>query len=292
MFFSVLTLATNPCRGQQQDYHGVSIDPVVISLWDSVPPFASHPGPEKYLPSREDSIKRLTNVSNPTITVYGNNFLNEDAPNRPAVIICPGGGYNLLAMNLEGTEVASWLCSLGIRPILLKYRVPKNPEGAFADAQRAMSILRSCSSQLHINPRKIGIIGFSAGGHLAARMSTHFSHRIYDPVDQNDTASLRPDFCILIYPAYLVNKEGKLSKEVAINKNTPPTFLTQTQDDPIGYKNSLFYYNALTQYHIPAQLNLFAQGAHGYGLRTRKINPLSTWPKRCAKWLNAIGILP
>lgn len=278
--------------GQQREYRHINADSVVIPLWPNTPPFAKYPGPEKVLPKTKNKVKRLTNVSNPTITIYGNDLLKKQAPERPAVIICPGGGYYVLAINLEGRDIASWLLSLGVRPVLLKYRVPKNRKGAFADAQRAISILRSRADKFHINPQKIGVIGFSAGGDLAARLSTHFNNRIYDPVDQADTASMRPDFGILIYPAYLVNKRGEPNEEVAVDNDTPPMFLVQTQDDPIGYRNSLFFYNALTRHHIPAQLDMFAHGGHGYGMRVKKSNPLSSWPKRCALWLKSIGMLP
>ncbi|HYW36120.1 MAG TPA: alpha/beta hydrolase [Balneolaceae bacterium] len=291
LLFSIFLLTVSASYGQQR-YHSIHTDSIVIALWKQTTPFAQHPGAEKYLPGKRDHIKRLTNVTNPTITIYGNDLSDKNAPARPAVIICPGGGYSILAVNLEGTEIASWLSSLGFRPVLLKYRVPHNRKGAFADAQRAISILRFRAAKFHINPNKIGIIGFSAGGNLAARLSTHFTHRIYKPVDQADTSSMRPDFGILIYPAYLVNKQDELAKNVRVNKDTPPMFLVQTQDDPIGYRNSLFFYNALTRHHIPAELNMFAHGGHGYGLRIKKSNPLSAWNKRCARWLHSIGMQP
>lgn len=209
----------------------------------------------------------------------------------PALLISPGGGYQILAMNLEGTEIASWAKSIGFTPVILKYRVPKQRKAAFADIQRAMSILRTNAKKWNIIPDKIGIIGFSAGGNLSARLSTHYKKRIYKPVDQNDKVSMKPDFCILIYPAYLVDKQDHLKKDVKIVDQPPPTFLTQTQDDPIGYRNSFFFFNTLTQHHVPAELHMFAKGGHGYGLRTNKSNPLSNWPNLCEKWLRSIHVI-
>lgn len=262
-------------------------DSVTVNLWKGNPPFAKPARPEKVLPSKGDGVIRITNVFNPTITVYPS---PESGKNRPAILICPGGGYQILAYNLEGTEIASWIKTLGIVPIILKYRVPNQRMGAFADVQRAMSIIRSHAREWNINPEEIGIIGFSAGGNLAARLSTHYKHRVYKLRD-NMATSIKPDFCILIYPAYLVNKKDQLKQDVKIVDQPPPTFLVQTQDDPIGYRNSLFFFNALTLHHVPAEFHMFAHGGHGYGLTTPKTNPLSTWPKLCAVWLKSLKII-
>lgn len=262
-----------------------SEDSLIIPLWHGNAPFFRNIGPEKILPSRGDGVTRITNVSNPTITVYP---LKEERQIRSAVLICPGGGYTHLAYSLEGTDIAKWFKSIGILPVVLKYRVPDQKEGAFADVQRAMSLIRSNAKEWNIDPNKIGIIGFSAGGHLTARLITHYQKRIYEKVDEKDNVSIKPDFGIMIYPAYLVNKEDQLNKEVKIVDLPPPTFLTQTQDDPIGYRNSLFFFNALTEHHDPAEFHMFPHGGHGYGLRTPKSNPLSNWPELCQKWLKSI----
>lgn len=266
-----------------------SEDSVIVHLWPGTPPFAKKVGPETILPSKGDGVVRITNVSDPTITVYP--FTGETHSNRPAVLICPGGGYTHLAYNLEGTDIAKWFKTIGIVPVVLKYRVPDQQEGAFADVQRAVTIIRANASKWNINPGKIGIIGFSAGGDLAARLITHYQKKIYDKVDNEYDVSIKPDFCILIYPAYLVNKEDKLKDKVKIINQPPPVFLTQTQDDPIGYRNSLFFFNALTEHHVLAEFHMFAHGGHGYGMRTPKSNPLSSWPNLCKKWLKSIKII-
>lgn len=267
-------------------------DSTAIHLWDGTPPFAKNEGPERYQPDQGDNIIRLTNVTDPTITIYRLKQLKEIKGDRPAVVICPGGGYSILAMNLEGTEIAAWLGSLGITPVLLKYRVPGNRKGAFADAQRALSILRSRAGKFHIDPDRIGIMGFSAGGHLSARMVTHFTNRVYQPKDRYDRTDMRPDFGILIYPAYLVDKQNKLAEEVqVVDGDTPPVFIVQAEDDPIRYQNSLYFYQALYRHDVAAEMHLFAQGGHGYGLRVRDSNPLSEWPELCAAWLQSVGII-
>jgi len=267
-------------------------DSVIIHLWKGTPPFLQKKGPEKKMPDKGDDIIRLTNVSDPMMTIYQSGSSHNTGKAKPAVLICPGGGYQILAMNLEGTEMAHWLGSLDITPVVLKYRVPENRMGAYADAQRALSILRSRAGEFNIDPDKIGIMGFSAGGHLSARVSTHSKKRVYEPVDQNDQASMNPDFGILIYPAYLVNKKkDTLHKEVQVGEDTPPMFLVQTEDDPIGYRNSLFFYNALSQHEVSSEIHLFPHGGHGYGLRVDASNPLSEWPELCEQWLKSIHVI-
>jgi acetyl esterase/lipase len=274
----------------QTDSQTETNDSVEIELWHGTPPFAQTETPQTVVPSGDGVIK-LSNVYHPSITVYP---IKQSKAPHPAILICPGGGYQLLAMNLEGTEIGAWFKEAGVIPVVLKYRVSdkRQREGAFADVQRAMSILRFNAAKWNIDPDKIGIIGFSAGGHLAARMATHFSHRTYDPVDENDTVPTRPDFAILIYPAYLVNEDGNISNQVEVSDHTPPTFLVQTEDDAIGYTNSVDFFNALAIQHIPTELHMFAQGGHGYGLRTSKDKPLSEWPVLCERWLKSIQILP
>lgn len=271
----------------QKKMNNVFSDSVKINLWSGKPPFYTYKGPEKKLPSRGDGVIRITDVSNPMITVYHPKNINAD---RTAMLICPGGGYTHLAYNLEGTDIATWLGSHGIIPIVLKYRVPDQKEGAFADVERAMTLLRTNAKKWGINPNKIGIIGFSAGGNLAARLITHYKKRIYKTEAKNNV-SIKPDFCVLIYPAYLVNKKDKLESNVKIVDQPPQTFLIQTQDDPIGYRNSLFFFNALTKHHVRAELSMFSHGGHGYGMRVPKSNPLSHWPKLCIRWLKSIKMI-
>ena len=239
------------------------------------------------------TVIRIGNVSAPTLTLF------RPPPEKDtgaAVVVCPGGGYNILAMDLEGTEVCQWLNSAGVTAVLLKYRVParKGQERYLAplqDAQRTLSLTRFHAADWHIDPKRIGILGFSAGGHLSAAASTRFDKRAYEAVDEADQTSCRPDFTVLIYPAYLVRKDGpELSPELTVTSNTPPTFLVQTEDDPVRVENCLFYYLALKQAGVPAEMHLFAEGGHGYGLRESDA-ALISWPKRAEEWMRGLGVL-
>jgi acetyl esterase/lipase len=238
-------------------------------------------------------ITRLGNVKNPSITIYKPDPAKDTGA---AVVVCPGGGYGILAIDLEGTEVCQWLNSIGITGVLLKYRVPprkgKEPYTApLQDVQRALGLVRYHASQWKIDPHRMGIIGFSAGGDLAALASTRFEQRTYPPVDGADQASCRPDFALLIYPGRLVLKEGpKLAPELVVTTNTPPTFLIQTEDDPIHVENSLFYFLALKQAKVPAEMHIFTTGGHGYGLRESGM-AVSHWPVEAEDWLRRLGVL-
>lgn len=235
---------------------------------------------------------RLGNVSEPTITIY-------PAPKQrrsgAAVVVFPGGGYNILAMDLEGTEVCEWLNSIGVTAVLLKYRVPAREGGPrwaapLQDAQRAIGLVRSRAAELQVDARKIGVLGFSAGGHLAALVSNQYSQRSYDAVDAADQVSSRPDFSLLIYPAYLAVKEmgDKLADELPVSSNTPTTFLVQAEDDGVRVENSMVYYLALKNAKVPAEMHLFAQGGHGYGLRPTAL-PVTHWPKLAEVWMRNLG---
>ncbi len=231
---------------------------------------------------------RLGNVSVPSITVF---MPAEGRANGGAVVVCPGGGYSILAMDLEGSEICDWLNGIGYTAVLLKYRVPGRPgDGAhrlpLQDAQRAIGLVRLHAAEWSIDPKRIGILGFSAGGHLAASASTRFQERVYTPIDEADRQSCRPDFSLLIYPAYLASKEGdcKLAPDIHVASDTPPAFIVQTEDDGVGVGNSLAYYFAMTHAHAPAEMHLYPTGGHGYGLRESK-EPVSQWPKLAAEWL-------
>ncbi len=237
---------------------------------------------------------RLGNVAEPTITVYAP---PADHNTGAAVVVCPGGGYSILAIDLEGTEVCDWLNSIGVTGVLLKYRVPARAGqprylAPLQDAQRALSFTRQRAAEWKIDPNRIGILGFSAGGHLSAAASCRFDQRAYEAIDGADQVSCRPDFTVLIYPAYLtVQKEGdRISPELTITSNTPPTFLVQTEDDPVRPENSLYYWEALKKARVPAELHLFAQGGHGYGLRASD-KAVTGWPKMAEEWLRAGGWL-
>jgi acetyl esterase/lipase len=232
------------------------------------------------------------------MTVYSPNATNTGV----AVIVFPGGGYNALAIDLEGTEICDWLTSKGITAVLLKYRVPTKPKvgpyfespQALDDAQRALSLLRSRAAEWHINPHKIGVIGFSAGGHMVAATSTHFDKRSYAPVDAADKESCRPDFAIACYPGHLWKDDKRfiLNPNVPVTTNTPPTFLLHAENDDVDdVQHSLVYYLALKKAGVPVEMHLYAEGGHAFGLRPTKY-PITRWPSLVETWLHTIGMLP
>jgi acetyl esterase/lipase len=215
------------------------------------------------------------------------------------VVICPGGGYNILAWNLEGEEVAEWLNSIGVTGIVLKYRVPRRsgdpkgmpPVGPLQDAQRALSVVRGKAAEWGIDAKRIGILGFSAGGHLATSASCNFDKRAYEPIDDVDKISCRPDFAVLIYPAYLLAKDkDELAPDIRIRKECPPMFFAHAGNDPVKADNSIFTYLALKRAGVPSELHIYSTGGHGFGLRP-SVNPCSTWPQRCGDWLKTQGVL-
>jgi acetyl esterase/lipase len=237
---------------------------------------------------------RLGNVSVPTLTLYTPKGSNSGA----TVVVFPGGGYSILAIDLEGTEVCDWLNSAGINCVLLKYRVPgtgpypKSP-AALQDAQRAMGLVREHAKEWGIDPTRVGVLGFSAGGHLAAAISTHYDKRLYDPIDDADKLSCRPDFAVVIYPGYLALAEKNFAPNADINPtaDTPPTFIVQAEDDPVHVENAVVYFLALKNAKVPAELHIYAKGGHGYGLRRTEL-PVTTWPQAVETWLHTIGVLP
>jgi len=236
---------------------------------------------------------RLGNVSQPTLTVYQP---PKGQQTGAAMLVLPGGGYSILALDLEGTEVCEWLNSIGVTAVLVKYRVPKRPNvekhaPALQDAQRALSLVRHRATEFGIDPKRIGVLGFSAGGHLAAALSTTPA-RTYPAIDAADAVSVRPDFTVLIYPAYLTVKEegDKVAPELHVTSNTPPTFVTISEDDPVRMENALHYTLALKQAKVPVELHLYATGGHGYGLR-RTQETVTTWPDRVADWMKSRDIL-
>jgi acetyl esterase/lipase/lysophospholipase L1-like esterase len=237
---------------------------------------------------------RLGNVSAPTLTLYTPTGNNTGA----AVVVFPGGGYRILAIDLEGTEVCEWLNSAGITCVLLKYRVPDSgpypkSSAALQDAQRALGIVRSHATEWHIDPHRIGVLGFSAGAHLAAALSTHFAQRLYDPVDGADQVSCRPDFAVTVYPGYLALAEQDFAPnaDIHVSDKTPPSFIVQAEDDPVHVENATVYFLALKNAKIPAELHIYAEGGHGYGLR-RTALPVTAWPKLVETWLGTIQVLP
>ncbi len=240
-------------------------------------------------------------VSQPTMTVYSPQGKNTGA----AVIVFPGGGYEILAIDLEGTEVCDWLVSKGVTCVLLKYRVPAPrsaphwgayPQSPMAleDGQRTISLVRFHAAEWHINPHKIGVLGFSAGGHLVAATSVHFDRRLYADVDAADKESCRPDFAVALYPGHLSVKEGSLdlNPDIAdrITPQTPPTFLLQNENDDVdSVWDSLTYYAGLMKAHVPVEFHSYAEGGHAFGLRRTKY-PATAWPQLVETWLQTIGM--
>ena len=254
---------------------GPTMPGVVVTLWSKgTMPGQAASGPERAMPARGDNVLRLTDISEPSFTVYK---VAADKP-APAVIICPGGGYGILAYDKEGTEVAAWLNSLGITGIVLKYRVPKNQEGAFQDIQRAMWLVRHRATEWNIARDRIGVMGFSAGGHLAARLSTHGGPASYPRLDEADAQPLRPNFAILVYPAYL--DQGMVG---LVNTKTAPTFIAHADDDKTFVKGSKVYHEALVAAKVPNTFFRVATGGHGHGLRSDK--EIKAWPEQCQAWL-------
>jgi acetyl esterase/lipase len=237
---------------------------------------------------------RLGNVSKPEITLYRP---PKEKDTGTAVVVCPGGGYSILAMDLEGTEICEWFNSIGVTGVLLKYRVPTRPGDdkhvlPLQDAQRALSLVRFHAQEWNLDPKRIGVLGFSAGAHLTASLSTTFDRRAYEPVDDADRVSCRPDFSMPIYPAYLALKDqdNKIAPDLTVTTNTPPTFLIQAEDDGVRVENSLFYYLALKNAKVPVEMHLYPNGGHGYGLRPSD-KLITSWPKRAEEWLRGLGML-
>jgi len=270
---------------------------VTLPLW---PHAQSDAGPEIDTTTAKDNLIagkpliRLGNVSTPTITLYSPAGKNTGA----AMVVFPGGGYHILAIDLEGTEVCDWLTSRGIACVLLKYRVPDSgpyPKSSVAlqDAQRALGMVRSHAAEWHIDPHRVGVLGFSAGAHLAAALSTHFEQRLYDPIDGADQQSCRPDFAVIVYPGYLALAEQDFAPnpEIHVTEKTPPSFIVQTEDDPVHVENSTVYFLALKNAKVPVELHLYAQGGHGYGLRRTEL-PVTAWPQSVEAWLQTIQIMP
>lgn len=274
----------------------------VLELWSGpAPGDRGQLGPERDTTKETDNLVagkpliRLGNVSKPTLSLYRP---SPDKDTGTAVVVCPGGGYSILALDLEGTEVCEWLNSIGVTGVLLKYRVPKR-EGlekhtaALQDAQRAIGLVRYNAKTWGIDPNRIGVLGFSAGAHLSAAASDNYRERTYPKVDPADEVSCRPDFAVLVYPAYLTVKEegDKIAPDLPVTPNTPPTFLVMAQDDPVRVENALFYSVALRKAQVPFELHVYPSGGHGYGLRPSR-DCVTTWPARAADWMKSRGLLP
>jgi acetyl esterase/lipase len=282
-------------------------EPLIVEIWPGkVPEESGDIGPERIRMSPKldrkqvevtEPTRLITGVTNPTITLYRP---PQNTDTGTAMLICPGGGYWDLYWQLEGEEVAAWLNSIGVTGIILKYRVPRRPDEPkgeparrpLQDAQRAVSLVRSKASQWGIHPERIGIVGFSAGGHLAIATATTFDKRTYEPIDDVDKISCRPDFAIPVYSGYLKAKDKEqLAPGLSIPIGTPPIFLVHGGDDIISPpENSVLMYLALKRAGVLAELHIYAGTAHDFGVR-KSDRPCSTWTASCADWLRDRGFV-
>lgn len=278
-----------------------------IALWPGTPPDAKpRPGPEKMNVGKGliggKPVTAITNVDRPTITMYAPTGKNTGA----AVLVIPGGGFEILAMDLEGTDVCDWLVVKGIACVLLKYRVPSHPYHwqtntrphnlevpveSLEDTQRAMRLIRLHAAEWKIDPHKLGVLGFSAGGYLVAQISTNFAKALYVPVDEADRQSSRPDFAVAVYPGHLSTQDNRLNPNVPVSRETPPTFIVQAEDDHVdGVEQALVYYRALSDADVPVEMHLYARGGHAFGLRPTQ-QPITHWPILVEGWLRTIHVI-
>ena len=300
-----IALAVTLLLGSSATTPAPAAEPLVVDLWPGKTPgdvgikgeetSRIHPSPIV------GTTRLITNVTKPTLTIYRP---AADKNTGTAMVICPGGGYWDLFWELEGEEVAAWLNSQGMTGIILKYRCPRRPGdvkgepplGPQLDAQRAVRLVRSRAAEWGIDPDRIGIVGFSAGGHLALATATGFAKRLYEPIDAIDEVSCRPDFAILCYPGYLKAKDQDgIRPDLHIPADTPPIFLAHASDDGAHHggsdaENSVFMYLALKRAGIPAELHVFATGDHDFGVRQNDKLP-SSWTRLCVNWLQSLRLL-
>lgn len=259
-----------------------SKDHETIHLWpEQVPGETESKAEPVFSDNRQGNTTRIAKVTDPGLIVYE---ANPEVRNGAAVIICPGGGYYILAIDKEGYEVAEWLSGLGYTAFVLQYRVPDNETGALQDAQRAVRYVRGNAEQWGVERQRIGVLGFSAGGSLGARVATRYNEDTYPPVDKLDRLSSRPDFAVLVYPAYLDRgPEHTLTPELKVDAKTPPMFFYVAGDDEHA-NSSLVMGTALSASGVPFELHVVSEGGHGFGLRPGNY-AAETWPGLCAEWM-------
>lgn len=257
-----------------------------VDLW----PAGKMPGkgsaqPEGERPAKKpDGYHRITDISRPTIAVFPARKANGPSP---AIIVCPGGGYSYVVIDKEGTEIAAWLNAHSIGALVLKYRCPNNRDGALQDVQRSLSLARAHASEWNIDPKRVGVIGFSAGGNLAAKASNRFDQRTYAAIDSADEQSCRPDFAILVYPAYL-QKDGKVAPDLNITANIPPTLIVHSEDDKPHVPGSKVYHAALDDAKVSNRFLLYPTGGHGYALHCDR--DARAWPDAALLWMQQSGM--
>lgn len=269
--------AAEPARSQGPSPHDEE------RLWpEGQMPGSATKNPEADLPDRGDDVRRITDVSEPTLTWFP---APSEGKAAPVIIVCPGGGYSYVTFTKEGVEIAEWLNSLGISAAVLKYRTPHNREGALQDLQRALCLVRADAGQRRIDPGRVGVMGFSAGGHLCAVASTTHATRSYPRIDEADDQSQRPDFVVLVYPAYLEH-EGRLTSAVDLQADIPPTLLVHNDDDRSFAQGTILYNEALERASRPHKFLRYPTGGHGYGLRGTR--DAQVWPADAREWLQAL----
>jgi len=272
-------------------------DPLTVELW---PTGAPEPAgfkieAEKELPKKTpDDVKRVTNVTVPTLTVY-----KPENPNGTAVLVCPGGGYSILAIEHEGTQVCEFMNTLGVTAVLLKYRVPRrdpaNPsKEPLQDAQRAIGLIRHHAAEWGIKPDRVGILGFSAGGHLTLMTSLHSNDRTYTPDPALDVDDATPNFAVPVYPAYLIDEKNKdelrLLPEMVVTPKAPPVCFVHANDDRWSAAGSALIYLEYKKLGLPAEVHIYAKGGHGFGMRKNGL-PVNDWPVRVGEWMKSMGWL-
>lgn len=278
MKFKLLLIVLFSCQSYAQNNN-------ILSVWpDKIPGSNTPKQPAIQVLDSAINLLRITQVSNPILTIFEPNATKK---NGASIIISPGGGYHILAANLEGDEIAKWLSDMGYTAFVLHYRVPDQRTGALQDLQRAIRIVRANAKNWELDSNKIGVLGFSAGGNLSARASTNFNKETYPAMDSVDIVSSKPNFSLLIYPAYLDQGENRtLTEELHVTSETPPTFLFVTADD--SHANSaLVMTAALRDANVPVELHVMPYGGHGYGLRQGKA-AAETWPKLAEIWLKSL----
>ncbi len=259
--------------------------PTTVDVWpDGKMPGQGAKEPEAEVP-KTDGFHRITNVSRPTLMLF-------PAPQKvstaaPAMVVCPGGGYGYTVIDKEGTEIAAWLNTAGISALVLKYRTPNNRAGALQDLQRALSLVRAHAAEWNIDPKRLGVIGFSAGGNLAAKASAPLEERSYPAIDTVDQQSCRPDCAVLVYPAYLDDKSGHVAPDLNLKAAIPPTLIIHSEDDKTHVVGSKIYDAALTDVKVAHEFKLYPTGGHGYGLHCDR--DARVWPQDASDWFHTIG---
>ena len=262
--------------------------PLVFDLWPDGVPLSGQKGePSEEVQTNKNGILRITNVSSPQMTVY-----RSDDPNGAAVLVCPGGGYKILAYEHEGTDVCEFLTAHGVTAILLKYRVPSSREVALQDAQRSLGMIHHHAEEWGIDPDRIGMLGFSAGGNLTVTACLHGSERTYSMDEKLDVENPTPSFAIPVYPAYLVARgtEGPLLSDITVKDTSPPLCLVHAADDPWTASASCLLAVEYKKHHVPCEVHVYAKGGHGFGMKKKGL-PVDAWPDRVIEWMDSMGYL-